>query len=165
MNLPDVAFRKLGLVGASLGYFTTSWKAESGCGVVVVIGTGSQDEPELIRGTHPVSSSCLRVDSGKKFFSFSSSNPCEPLDPCKPSKPFDLSNPRDPSNPFDPSNPCEPDRNGKGVLGLLLFIEASVLISKFFGISLFIRASVLISEVSLDNFELSVFLSCPGDGS
>ena len=85
-----------------------------------MIGTGSQEDPELIRGTQPMPSSCLRVDSGKRCFSFSS------------------------------SNPCEPDRKGKGVLGLLLFIEATVFISGVFG-------------VSLD--ELSVLLSCPVDDS
>ena len=62
-----------------------------------MIGTGSHDDPEFIRGTQSVPSSCLRVASGNEYFSF-----------------------------FSSSNPCEPDRKGKGVLDLLLIDVGTV---------------------------------------
>ena len=60
-----------------------------------MIGTGSQEDPELMIGTQSEPSSCLRIGSSDACLSFSS------------------------------SNSCEPDRKGKGVVGLLLLVEVT----------------------------------------
>ena len=66
-----------------------------------MMGTGSQEDPELMIGTQSEPSSCLRIGSSDTCLSVSS------------------------------SNSCEPDRKGKGVVGLLLLVEVTVSISGF----------------------------------
>ena len=82
-------------MGASPGYWTTIWNGESDGGTVAS-GTGSQEVPELMRGTQSVPSSCLRVASGGKCSTSSS------------------------------VAAWEPERKGKGVLGLLLGLGPEV---------------------------------------